>query len=162
MKKSVAILIGIIFIASIFIINLFGLKMAVYNEKVSVAKIECISETKEGYKTGQTSYPINGASNKWENIMYVMIPFSDPGKLTESGGVTGTNYFMQMRVYPDNASQKDLTFTNYSNTKNVDLYVVGANQYCYVLFSKPSTVVIKVTSQEKNNPTFFYIKLIAS
>ena len=43
MKKSVAILIGIIYIASIFIINLFGLKMSVYNEKHSVAKIECVA-----------------------------------------------------------------------------------------------------------------------
>ena len=165
MKKSVAILIGIIYVGSIFIINLFGLKMSVYNEKHSVAKIECVNKAEDDVIIGKTLYPVNGAStprDQWQYIMYISINYEGAASISESGQVSGTNYLLQMRVFPDNATQKDLVFTNYSNTKNVDLIVVGGNQNCLVLFSKPTTVVIKVTPKEENNPAYCYVKLIAS
>ena len=165
MKKSVAILIGIIYIASIFIINLFGLKMSVYNEKHSVAKIECVNKAGDGVVTGKTLYPVNGAStprDQWQEIMYIAIKFEGAASINDSGQVTGTNFLLQMRVYPDNATNKNLTFTNYSNNSNVEFHIVGGNQNCLVLFSKPTTVVIKVTPKEENNPAYCFVKLIAS
>ena len=165
MKKSVAILIGIIYIGSIFIINLFGLKLSVYNEKHSVARIECVNKAENDVTIGKTLYPVNGAStprDQWQEIMYISIKFEGPASINDSGQVVGTNYLLQMRVYPDNATNKDLVFTNYSNTTSVEFHVVGGNQNCLVLFTKPTTVVIKVTPKEENNPAFCYVKLIAS
>ena len=45
MKKSTLILILIVFIASIPIINFFGLNAKVYNEIVNVSAVECINVT---------------------------------------------------------------------------------------------------------------------
>ena len=54
MKKSTFILILIIFIASIPIINFFGLNAKVYDEVVNVSAIECIN-TSDEYSTVSTN-----------------------------------------------------------------------------------------------------------
>ena len=45
MKKSTLIMIAIVYIASIVLISLFGMKSVVYNEVIPVTKIECLNET---------------------------------------------------------------------------------------------------------------------
>ena len=47
MKKSTLILIMIIYVASIVVINFFGLNVKVYNEVINVTSVECINETDE-------------------------------------------------------------------------------------------------------------------
>ena len=45
MKKSTLVVIAIIYVASIVIISLFGMKAVVYNEVIPVTQIECLNQT---------------------------------------------------------------------------------------------------------------------
>ena len=45
MRKSTIIFIAVIYIASIAVISLFGMKMSVYNEIIPVTSILCLNET---------------------------------------------------------------------------------------------------------------------
>ena len=47
MKKSVMIIIGIIYVASIVVINFFGMKVFVYNKTIDVEQIVCLNKTDE-------------------------------------------------------------------------------------------------------------------
>lgn len=44
MKKSVLIVIGLVYIASILIIGFFGMRQVVYSNIIYVREIECINE----------------------------------------------------------------------------------------------------------------------
>ena len=47
MKKSTLIIIGLIYIASIVVISVFGLKAVVYRPVIPVTKVECLNESDE-------------------------------------------------------------------------------------------------------------------
>lgn len=105
MNKVTIIFISIIFIASIAIINLFGMEMAVYNKEIPVTSIVCINENDDNLKVvdkeGQSKIlwvDFTGAYDKETN--------------------TGTYIQIQYRVFPDDASNKRITFvTDHGDTR---------------------------------------------
>lgn len=160
MKKSVIIVIGIIFVASIFVINLFGLKMSVYKEVFPVERIECLNTAGDGVKISSLLYPVNGAAtpvSEWQRIKVIEVVYADLDA-TEEGD--SKMFFIQTRVYPDNATEKHLNYLNYSSTKGVEFYVDGSgNQNGLVLFSNKCAVIIKISTAEKNNPASLFIMI---
>lgn len=160
MKKSVAIVIGIIFIGSIFIINLFGLKMSVYNETITVAKIECINQAKDGVELSETLYRVDGmASTERKKIMQIIIPYEGAADMLNN---TGTMFFLETRVYPDNATEKRVNFMNHSNTQDAELYLdTNGEPNGLILFYDRTAIVVKVTTREKNNTTSLYVMIVA-
>ena len=81
MKKSVIILIGVIYIAAIALVSFFGLQAKIYNEKVYVERIEILNE-----------YDIDDQGNK-----YIVFYPDENGE---------RKFQINYRVYPDDASTK--------------------------------------------------------
>lgn len=116
MKKSVIMLISIVYIASIVVINFFGLKMSVYNVFVPVSQVECTNsedlqrfpniKVDSSYFDGKNTYDkqirfkLSGAASK-----------ENPDKLT-----------ITHRVYPDNASQKEVRYVYSQSSSNFQFH----------------------------------------
>lgn len=66
MKKSVLILIGIIYVASIIIVGFFGMKISVYDQMVYITDIECTNENirtnADATKTLRHDYIVGGTA----------------------------------------------------------------------------------------------------
>ena len=95
MKKSVLILIAIIYIGSIVFVGFFGMKMVSYNPTVIPESVVCINE--------------DMTSKQDEEGEYKTI------RLTYQEGL---KYQLQWRVYPDNASQ-NVQFVYSSNIATI-------------------------------------------
>lgn len=98
MKKSTLIVIGIIYIASIVIISVFGLKAVVWDVVTPVTAIECLNESDD-----------KSTVTEEDGKKFIKIKFDEPGKL-ENGVPTGTMLQLYWRVLPDNATNKEVRF----------------------------------------------------
>lgn len=135
MKKSTLILIIIIYIASIPIINLFGMNVKLYNEKVNVAAITCLNETDENCEVV--------VSNGKKILKVKFTEKADPVNLT------GTMLQLTWRVAPDNATRKDVEFKIRGTKDNVEMYKDGeGNETGLILFSGKAMVNIDIMSTD--------------
>lgn len=91
MKKSVIILIGVIYIIAVAMVSFFGLKTQVYNEKIYISKIELLNENIQ-------------TTSKGENILIVNY---DDGPV-----------IIERKIYPDNATKKVVEY-KYDKTNQV-------------------------------------------
>ena len=90
MKKSVVILIAIIYISSIALVSFFGLRHKTFNEIVYVERVEILNE----------NYSIDDNGEK-----YITVRDSN-------------QFQLEWRVYPDNATNKEVDFVyDTTNTK---------------------------------------------
>lgn len=119
MKKSVVILIGVIYVAAIALVSFFGLQAKLYNEKVYVESIEILN----------TDVKIDDQGNKYVTI------FPD-----ENGE---RKYQIQYRVYPDNASTKTVSFDYDKQNKNVTVDENGV-----VTFTKKGAVIVYIKATD--------------
>lgn len=124
MKKSVVILIALIYIASIAIVSFFGLQFKVFEEVVSVERIELLnSEALD-------------ESEIWGKYAIIR---PDP-----SGNY---KYHIQYRVYPDNASNPKVEFTFDKNSApNVTVDENGL-----VTFSSRGMVKVYIIATDGSN-----------
>lgn len=125
MKKSVIILILIIYIGSIVFVGFFGMKMVSYNPTVIPEKIECINED-----------------------MRLVVPNDESGQPVEAEAYKsvrlrweeGLQYQLKWRVYPDNASQKaQFIYTS-------DIATIDENGL--VTFTKRGTLTFSIACEE--------------
>ena len=96
MKKSVVILIGIIYVASIALVSFFGLKHKVFEEVVSVSSIEILNEGGE-------------YSEKFGHY-FVVEPDND--------GVRA--FRIEYRAHPDSATNNTVSFSGSNKVATVD------------------------------------------
>lgn len=106
MKKSTLILITIVYVASIVVISIFGMKTVIYNEVIPVTKVECLNETDE-----RTFVDFDENGNK-----RIRVQFTEPG---DAENLTGTMIQLSWRVTPDDASKKDVQFIYNENLTRV-------------------------------------------
>lgn len=105
MKRSTFVIIAIVYVASIVLISLFGMKAVVYNEVIPVTAIECLNKTdskSEVYYSGDTKV--------------IKVPFTQAGNAET---LTGTMVQLVQRVLPDNASNKSVKYSCADN-ENVE------------------------------------------
>ena len=88
MKKSVVILIGVIYILSIAVVSFMGLKIDTFEETVYVEKIEITNEGVKKTPTGD---------------LYIVVPFDHDSD-------EGTVFQLEWRVYPDDATIDTVKF----------------------------------------------------
>ena len=132
MKKSVIIIIGIIYIASIVAINFFGMKISVYNQKVNVQEIVCLNETnlEKGINVKDYTDMEGNVLGKSIIIDYV--------KPANKNTLQGTILQLEVRVFPDNATNKKLIYTS-SDNENIEFYTdESGNQTGMILFYGPT------------------------
>ena len=100
MKKAVIILIGVVYVLSIFIVSFLGLEIAAFNKIVYVEKIEIINEVDGDACKVSTEKPVcvkeNSNGDKYFVVKYD--PFAE-----------ATVVHIDWRVYPDNATNSDVT-----------------------------------------------------
>ena len=88
MKKSVIILIAIIYVASIALVSFFGLKYKVFEEVIPVESVEILDDLAPGNENLGCDY-----------IKYIDL---DENKVAR--------YQIKYRVHPDNATNQDVDF----------------------------------------------------
>ena len=124
MKKSVVILIALIYIASIAIVSFFGLQFKVFDAVVSVERIELLNS--ESFEESET----------WGK--YVIIRPDPNGQY---------RYHIEYRVYPDNASNPKVEFTfDKSSAPNVTVDENGL-----VTFSSRGMVKVYIIATDGSN-----------
>ena len=114
MKKSVIILIAIIYIASIAVVSFFGLKYKVFEEEIFVEEIRILNE---GLKENE----------EWGK--YVVIRKNENGEW---------RYQIQCRVLPDDATNKKVKFA-YDHQSKATVTDDGI-----VTFSEPDMVTVEI------------------
>ena len=120
MKKSVVILIAIIYIAAIALVSFFGLQHLVLEETVYVQRIAILNEDVK-------IDPVDGS-------IYVVI-YLDENKEAK--------YQIQYRVYPDNATNQNVDFSYDKQVPNVTVDENGL-----VKFTGPSAVTVTLDPQD--------------
>ncbi|MBQ2773386.1 MAG: hypothetical protein IJC95_06250 [Clostridia bacterium] len=118
MKKSVVILITIIYIASIALVSFFGLQFKVFDEIVYSNKIELLNED-------------------------IKIKNGEPYALAEKGEDGVWRYQLKYRVYPDNVTNSAVTFS-YDNQNNT----VSIDENGVVTITKKGPVIIQILPQD--------------
>lgn len=152
MKKSVLIFIGIIYIVSIVIINFFGMKVSVYNQKIDVERIECLNKP-------MADKNILVSQNNTGKTLITIVYDKPANKNT----MEGTMLQLNVRAYPDNATNKKLTYS-VSNSENIELFTdENGDQTGLILFYGPTKfidVVIRTTDNSNISLTL-KVKAIA-
>ena len=121
MKKSVIILIGVIYIMAVVVVSFFGLKIETFNE---TRYVESIVITNEDVK-----YAADGSK-------YVVINYL-------SGEDELTTYQLEWHVYPDDATRKTVDFL-YDKTKTM----ATVNEFGTVIFNKKGSITVYITSTD--------------
>ena len=118
MKKSVVILIGIIYVASIALVSFFGLQAKMYNEKIYVERIEIL----------------NSDVREKDDKKFVAILPDDNGE---------RKYQINYRVYPDNATNSKVDFVYDTQNTNVSVDENGV-----VTFKKRGAVIVQIMATD--------------
>ena len=121
MKKSVIILIGVIYILAIVVVSFFGLKIETFNETVYVDNVKF---TNEDIKTAN------------DGSKYVVISYL-------GGEDEITAYQLEWRVTPDDASRKIVEFL-YDETKTI----ATVNEFGTVVFNKKGSITVYISSTD--------------
>ena len=127
MKKSVIVLIFLIYLASIVFINIFGMKILSHDEQVYATSIECINEDMKPHSSGEY---------KWVMLDYV----------------EGLTYTIEHRVYPENATNSKATYIYDTDNPSLSINKNGVCTFSNITSSDVFTVTLK-TSDGTNKST---------
>jgi len=139
MKKSTLILILVIYIASIAIINFFGMSVKVYDEEIDVTSITCTNEDdpNNGVKISE------GSSGTKTIIVDFVAPAFDIDEENEpikdgEGNViykeNGTTLMLEVDVLPNNATKKEVDYIYDLDNKNIYFHTDGTGRKTGVIF----------------------------
>ena len=121
MKKSVVILIALIYIAAIALVSFFGLQFKVFEEVVPVDSIEITNEGQK-YSPSQGDYIILFPNEKGERRLKI-----------------------DYRINPDNASNTEVDFA-YEQS-----HVASVDEYGVVTFTGPGMLKVTIIAQDGSN-----------
>ena len=119
MKKSVVIIIGVIYALSIVIVTLFGLNFQTFNTITYVTQVDIIDE--------------NANSNS-DGMKYVSLSPDEEGK---------REYQLAWKVTPDNATNKSVSF-DYDTSKAF----VSIDENGLVTFAEPGVITVTVKATD--------------
>ena len=132
MKKSVVILIAVIYVAAVALVSFFGIRAELLEETVYVQNIELV----------------NKDINKNTNPHSVVIPFRTDGP---------TEYQLDWRVTPTNATNTTVIF-NYDKSKTY----ATVDENGLVTFTRPGTITVTLTPADGTVlPSVVQLKIVA-
>jgi hypothetical protein len=127
MKKSVIILILIIYLASIFVVGFLGTKIGSYDEVIYATKIEVINKELITTPSGQ----------KYINIEFV--PYE-----SEQDNI---NYVaLDWKVVPENATNVGVSFSYSANITHASVSPLGV-----VVFTRKGTITVYIKAEDGSN-----------
>lgn len=135
MKKSVILTISIIYILAIVVVGFLGIALKVYNEKVYVEKIICITE---GYETVENNDDYDGIINAKVNQEIVI----------------------KCHVEPDNATNPNLRF-DYDHDELGKLFelVENGDGTCTIKMLDAGAAYITIVPTDRNSNISLTIKI---
>lgn len=141
MKKTVLIFIGIIYVVSIVIINFFGMRVSVYNQKIDVDRIVCLNTTDVNKNI------IVSQNNRGQTVITIVYD-----KPANKDTLQGTMLQLDVRAYPDNATNKKLAYS-VSNSKNIEFFTdENGDQTGLILFYGPTLFVdVQIRATDNSN-----------
>ena len=132
MKKSVVILIAIIYVASIALVSFFGLQFKVFNEIIYSNEIQILNQDIKLEKSGTPyAFAQKGEDGVWR-------------------------YQLEWRVYPDDVTDSGVTFS-YDNKNNT----VSVDENGVVTMTKKGAVTIKILPQDGSPEVSATLKILA-
>ena len=147
MRRTVVFLIFVVYIASILIVNFFGLNITIFKPSVYVSKIECycLINRMEDEKVYDDAYLKN-------EIKYFTVPFIDNGSEYNMDNLnTNPNtYEIKVRVLPENANNKSYGFI-YDESSIEGRVVVDEERGFVIFLKKNSGIKIKIIAEDGNN-----------
>jgi len=151
MKKSIIVLILVVFLGSVFVVGVFGLENIPYNERIYV---KSIVPTEVTLSTGERVEIKNEVTQDGKIIYYIRCTYEE-----------GMWAFINYDITPDNASNRkvDITIDN-SISANSDAELLADRR---IKFNNRGTVKITFKAVDSANPPemVFYIytkKAVAS
>ena len=155
MKKSVVLLIFVIYVASIFVVGFLGIKATAYNETVNVEGIKCMMQFKEKDKDLKAlEDPLYVNDTETLKLTYSFertVLKSD----IESGGY---RFDLLFGVVPENATNTNIEYIYEEPVPDasgkVPYELIDNNDgSAYIMFYSNSTkdVYVTIRSEEKNN-----------
>ena len=129
MKKSVIVLIGIIYIAAIVFVGFFGMKVTAYDEMIYITNIEC---TNEGIRE-------NADGTKTLRFNYV-----------DGGDVLENTLTLTYKVYPDNSTLKGADAATLVYDENTTVATVDG---LHITFLKKGVLTVQLKSKDGSNIT---------
>lgn len=142
MKKSTIIMIAVVYVASIIFISLFGMRAIIFKEIIPVTRVECINTTDDKVTVTES----NGSK-------VLNIAFTEPGRLDSNGNPQGTFVYINVRVYPDNATNQNVIFV-YNETSAVGVnFIKGTegNELRVLLFENPISFPLTIKAADGSN-----------
>ncbi len=136
MKKSIVIIVGVIYIASIIFIGFFGMKMTAYNPTVYPTSIVCTNEEavqKEGYK--------------------YIVAYYDPNKIDAENV-----YQILYKVNPDDCTNKKVIYV-YDKSSSV----ASVDEFGRVWIKKSGFFDVTIQSESKSSiqeKIMFYFAMV--
>lgn len=124
MKKSVVILIALIYIAAVVSVSFFGLQFKTFEEIVYVESIELLDENLKVDDQG---------------VKYVVIRPDENGE---------RKYQIKYRVHPDNATEDGVTFAYDEQNTSVTVDETGV-----VTFAKKGVVTVQIIAKDGSAKT---------
>ncbi len=121
MKKSVVILIALIYIAAVALVSFFGLQFKVFEEVIDVERIEITNEGQK-YSESQGDYIIVMPNEKGERRIKI-----------------------DYHVYPDNATNKEVDFA-YDESS-----VATIDEYGVVTFTGKGMLKLRIIATDGSN-----------
>ena len=126
MKKSVVILIALIYIASIALVGFFGLKFKVFEEIVYVSSIEFLNDDIQDAPEGIEDFDC-----------YVVISPDENGN---------RKYQIEYRVFPDKATKKGVIFSY--DEASAAVAGITVDEYGVVTFSGQGAITIQLIPED--------------
>ena len=136
MKKSTLIIIGIIYIASIVVISLFGLMPSVYKPTIPVTKVECLNETDE--KTTVTTSE--------QGVKIIKVKFEGPADVNDPN--VGTSVHIIHRVLPDDASNKKIEYSYTATSRAQFVTDDDGNELEILLIFEPVVLPVRILATD--------------
>ena len=135
MKKVVVIIICVLFVASVLVVNFFGMKMAMFPTTKYVEKIECLTLTRsDGKEYKYTKIDVDGTY--------------DENNIAENRNTFILNY----RMFPDDADNKKPTFV-YDKTAIQGAFVIREEMASVVVLRPNRGVYITIRSSDGSDRT---------
>ena len=135
MKKATLLLIAIVYIASIVLVSVFGMRSVVFKEVVMVSEIQCLNTTRDGIEVEEQ------AGKK-----IIKVKFEEAANVEN---LTGTMVQIEWRVLPDNATNKKVKFVYDTNiTRATFVKDENGEDLGLILFSGKVMINVKIMAND--------------
>ncbi len=138
MKKSVLIVIGIIFIFSVLIVNFFGLNQDTFEETIYVTSIEIDNENAKKVRDND------------ETIILISFEFDE---LDQTNNIIQIDY----HVYPENATNQDVRFIYDTEQSYASVDSFGR----VIFYESGETLTLSVVATDNSSVSSQRIKVVA-